>query len=66
MPEDLAPDEILILREYRRTKCSGHADGAWSVKDGKLVKLWTTPKVDIEAELQALRGSRTSGRLRES
>ena len=55
---DLKPDELLVLRQYQLLRDRKHGDLEMSVKDGKLVKLWTTDKVD----LSALQGN---GRLRE-
>ena len=46
---DLPSDEILVLREYRRLREKRHGDLEMSVKDGRLVKLWTVDKVDLSA-----------------
>lgn len=61
MSEDLTPEELLLLRQFRQTKGSHHAEGEWAHKDGKLVKLWVTNKTDIELELSRLRRLREVG-----
>jgi len=43
----LEPDELLVLRQYQQLRDKRHGDLEISVKDGKLVKLWTVDKVDL-------------------
>lgn len=52
---DLEPDEVLVLREYRRLREKRHGDLEMSVKDGKLVKLWTVDKVDLSVLSSTMR-----------
>ena len=44
---ELQPDELLVLRQYQLAKERQHGDLEVSIKDGKLVKLWTVTKVDL-------------------
>lgn len=60
MTDDLTPDEILVLRTYRKAKIERHGDIEVGVKDGALIKLHKTEKTDIQAELSRVR------RLREA
>jgi len=55
MADDLEPDEMLVLREYRRLREKRHGDLEMSVKDGRLVKLWTVDKVDLSTLPSTLR-----------
>lgn len=45
--DNLEPDEMLVLRQYKELKRQLHGDLDISVKDGKLVKLWTVDKIDL-------------------
>lgn len=55
MSEHLEPDELLVVREYRKIKSSVHGDLEISVKDGRLTKVWPTPKVDIDEQLKGIK-----------
>jgi hypothetical protein len=45
---ELTQDELHLIDEYRSTKKMGHAHGEWDIKNGLIVKLWITKKVDLE------------------
>lgn len=61
MTDDLTPDELLVLRTYRKAKTERHGDIEVGVKDGALVKLHKTEKTDIQAELSRVRRLREVG-----
>lgn len=46
--DDLTYDEQQVLKAYRYAVKCGHADVEISVKNGRVVKLWTTEKWDTE------------------
>lgn len=46
---DLRPDQLLVLRQYDQLVERRHGDLEIGVKDGRLVKLWTTDKTDLSA-----------------
>jgi hypothetical protein len=56
---EIPKDEEVLLRHYRTAKAAGHADIEVSLKDGKMVKLWTTNKADLNEVEQ------TTGKLKE-
>lgn len=47
MSDHLKTDEMLVLNQYRKIRDQKHGDLEISVKDGKLIKLWTTDKADL-------------------
>ena len=54
-PSDgLEPDEMIVLDQYRKLRVKKHGDLDISVKDGKLVKLWTVDKTDLSALINTL------------
>ena len=45
-------DELLVISQYQILREQGHGDLEVSVKDGRIIKIWRTDKLDIESALK--------------